>query len=120
MGQAPPSSLTSIEDLSAGSTREAPAVPSGCLVRAATMHILFNDKGPLISRRLVLAMMNQAFKSHEANLQAVVARKLNLPISHVAVKSYMEEVFDCGGKSSNVYHTGSIHHTGIHSVVAGS
>jgi len=164
--QAPPSSLTSIEDLSAGSTREAPAVPSGCLVRAATMHILFNDKGPLISRRLVLAMRNQAFKSHEANLQAVVARKLNLPISHVAVKSYLEkgniwhtelrfkgleaiargyklekavladtfhpipkysirglymkEVFDCGGKSSSVYHTGSIHHTGIHSVVTGS
>jgi hypothetical protein len=69
------------------------------------MHILFKDDMPLISRRLLNVMRNEAFKSHEAELQATVAQELKLPISKVAVKSYLEKDYmhDRGGR--NIWHT---------------
>lgn len=90
-------------------TYEPTKAPTGCLVRAAKMHILFKDDVPLISRRLLVAMRNAAltaaFKSHEVELQAAVAQELKLPVSKVAVKSYMEKDYmhDRGGR--NIWHT---------------
>merc|ERR1711998_226943 len=71
--------------------------PTGCKVRAAKMHILFKENGAVAGRRLLMAMSVQAFKTHEIQLQAAVARQLHLSMTQLAIKSYQQ--------ANSIWHT---------------
>jgi hypothetical protein len=61
--------------------------PTGCLVRAAKMHILFKDNARTGSMT-VAAMQSQILLSHEKTLQSAVAKELHLAPDALAVRSF--------------------------------
>merc|ERR1711998_414872 len=64
--------------------------PTGCLVRAAKMHILFKDNARAKSMvgAALKAMHTHFIQRHEAVLQAAVAKELRLPPAELAVKTF--------------------------------
>jgi len=61
------------------------------------MHILFKENAAISGRRLLMAMAVQAFKTHEIQLQAAVARQLHLSMTQLAIKSYQQ--------ANSIWHT---------------
>jgi len=66
-------------------TVEPTEAPTGCLVRAAKMHVLF--KSNMVTRRLLMAIQYQSFQAVEDTLHQAVAAELNIPLDKLKVHS---------------------------------
>jgi hypothetical protein len=68
-------------------TEEPTKAPTGCFVTGAKMHIQFKNDKP-VSRKLLMAITTESFKTHTGELLRAVAKELKLAESQLSSNSY--------------------------------